>query len=134
MHVAAIAKPDVDAEAAAAAALGMGVRIHTLSRYFLGEPDRSGMIFGYGAADLPQIAQGCAGSARPSRAISRLRRELNGGAEAAGARCIEGRLFSLPVYLLSSAAMARTRDLDVNDFAQTIGRLVRHMRARGRAA
>jgi DNA-binding MarR family transcriptional regulator len=25
--------------------------------------------------------------------------------------------------------MTRTRDLDVNDFAQTIGRLVRHMRA-----
>ncbi|HEY6515944.1 MAG TPA: PLP-dependent aminotransferase family protein [Steroidobacteraceae bacterium] len=58
MHVAAIAKPDVDAEAAAAAALAMGVRIHTLSRYFLGEPDRTGLIFGYGAADLPQIALG----------------------------------------------------------------------------
>jgi GntR family transcriptional regulator/MocR family aminotransferase len=58
MHVAAIAKPDVDTETAAAAALGMGVRIHTLSRYFLGEPDRSGMIFGYGTADLPQIAHG----------------------------------------------------------------------------
>jgi GntR family transcriptional regulator/MocR family aminotransferase len=58
MHVAAIAKPDVDTETAAAAALGMGVRIHTLSRYFLGEPDRSGMIFGYGAADLSQIAHG----------------------------------------------------------------------------
>jgi DNA-binding MarR family transcriptional regulator len=27
--------------------------------------------------------------------------------------------------------MPRTRDLDVNDFAQTIGRLVRHMRAAG---
>jgi DNA-binding MarR family transcriptional regulator len=26
-------------------------------------------------------------------------------------------------------SMARARDLDVNDFAQTIGRLVRHMRA-----
>jgi GntR family transcriptional regulator / MocR family aminotransferase len=58
MHVAAIARPGVDAEAAAAAALGMGLRIHTLSRYFLGEPDRGGMIFGYGVADLPQIAHG----------------------------------------------------------------------------
>ena len=58
MHVAAIAKPGVDADAAAAAALEAGVRIHALSRYFLGEPDRSGMVFGYGVADLPQIAQG----------------------------------------------------------------------------
>ena len=58
MHVAAIARPGVDTEAAAAAAARAGVRIHTLTRYFLGEPDRSGMVFGYGAADLPQIAQG----------------------------------------------------------------------------
>jgi GntR family transcriptional regulator / MocR family aminotransferase len=58
MHVAAIAKPGVDVEVAEATALGMGLRIHTLSRYFLGEPDRSGMIFGYGVADLPQIGLG----------------------------------------------------------------------------
>ena len=58
MHIAAIAKPGVDPEAAAAAALDAGVRIHTLSRYFLGEPDRGGMVFGYGVAELPQIAQG----------------------------------------------------------------------------
>jgi GntR family transcriptional regulator / MocR family aminotransferase len=58
MHVTALAKPGVDVEAAAAAAMGMGVRIHTLSRYFLGEPDRSGMVLGYGVADLPQIAHG----------------------------------------------------------------------------
>ena len=58
MHVAAIARPGVDVETAAAAALTAGTRIHTLSRYFLAEPDRSGMVFGYGAADLPQIAQG----------------------------------------------------------------------------
>jgi len=58
MHIAAIAKPGVDAEAAAAAALGTGVRIHTLSRYFHGPPDRDGMVFGYGVADVPQIALG----------------------------------------------------------------------------
>jgi GntR family transcriptional regulator/MocR family aminotransferase len=58
MHVTAIARPGVDAEAAAAAALATGVRIHSLARYFLGEPDRTGMIFGYGVADLPQIAHG----------------------------------------------------------------------------
>lgn len=58
LHVTAIAKPGVDAEAAAAAALAAGVRVHTLARYFLGEPDRTGMIFGYGVADLPHIAHG----------------------------------------------------------------------------
>jgi GntR family transcriptional regulator / MocR family aminotransferase len=58
MHVAAIARAGVDVEAAAAAASVRGVRIHTLSRYFLGPPDRSGMVFGYGATDLPQIAHG----------------------------------------------------------------------------
>jgi GntR family transcriptional regulator/MocR family aminotransferase len=58
MHVAAIAKPGVNVEAAAAAARRMGLRVHTLSRYFLGEPDRSGMIFGYGVADLLQIGHG----------------------------------------------------------------------------
>jgi GntR family transcriptional regulator/MocR family aminotransferase len=57
MHVAAIVKPGVDAEAAVAA-LGTGLKIHTLARYFLGEPDRSGLIFGYGVADLPQIGHG----------------------------------------------------------------------------
>ena len=58
MHVAAVARRGVDAEAAAAAALREGVRIHTLARYFLGRPDRTGMVFGYGVADLPQIAHG----------------------------------------------------------------------------
>ena len=58
MHVAAAARPGVDMERAAAAALEVGVRIHTLSRYFFGEPDRSGLIFGYGVADLPQIVHG----------------------------------------------------------------------------
>jgi GntR family transcriptional regulator / MocR family aminotransferase len=71
MHVAAIARRGVDAEAAAAAALGAGVRIHTLSRYFLGAPDRSGMVFGYGVADLPQIAHG----------LHKLREALNGDLE-----------------------------------------------------
>ncbi|MGA7537858.1 MAG: PLP-dependent aminotransferase family protein [Steroidobacteraceae bacterium] len=58
MHVAAIARAGIDVEAAAAGAWVRGVRIHTLSRYFLGPPERSGMVFGYGATDLPQIAHG----------------------------------------------------------------------------
>lgn len=58
MHMAAVAKPNVDVETAAAAVLERGVKIHTFSRYFLGEPDRSGMIFGYGAVELSQISLG----------------------------------------------------------------------------
>jgi GntR family transcriptional regulator/MocR family aminotransferase len=58
MHVTSIARPGVDVEAIAAAVLQAGVRVHTLARYFLGAPDRTGMIFGYGVADLPQIAHG----------------------------------------------------------------------------
>jgi GntR family transcriptional regulator / MocR family aminotransferase len=73
MHVTTLAKPGVDVEAAAAAALGVGVRIHTLARYFLGEPDRGGMIFGYGVADLPQIGHG----------LRRLREALQSSLEAA---------------------------------------------------
>ncbi|HEV2270101.1 MAG TPA: PLP-dependent aminotransferase family protein [Steroidobacteraceae bacterium] len=72
MHVAAIAKAGVDAQAAAGSALAAGVRIHTLARYFLGEPDRSGMVFGYGAADLPQIAHG----------VRKLREAFRGAVEA----------------------------------------------------
>lgn len=71
LHVAAIAKPGVGVEAAAAAALAAGVRIHTLTRYFLGEPDRAGMVFGYGVADLPQIAHG----------VRRLREAFRGACE-----------------------------------------------------
>jgi GntR family transcriptional regulator / MocR family aminotransferase len=58
MHVGAIAKPGVDVEAATTAARAAGVKIHTLSRYFLGEPGRAGLVFGYAVADLPQIAHG----------------------------------------------------------------------------
>ncbi len=72
MHVVAAARPGVDTEAAAAVALRAGVRIHTLARYFCGEPDRCGMIFGYGVADLPQIASG----------IRKLREVFRGGLQA----------------------------------------------------
>ncbi len=58
MHVTAIARRGIEVEPIAAAALEAGVRVHTLARYFLGEPDCTGMVFGYGVADLPQIAHG----------------------------------------------------------------------------
>jgi GntR family transcriptional regulator/MocR family aminotransferase len=58
MHLTAIARPGVDVEAAATRALDAGVKIHTLDRYHLGTPARAGLVFGYGAADPPQLALG----------------------------------------------------------------------------
>ncbi|MEO7054317.1 MAG: PLP-dependent aminotransferase family protein, partial [Rhizomicrobium sp.] len=58
MHTTAIARPGVDVETAAARVLSDGIKIHTLDRYFVGEPTRTGLIFGYGAAEPAQLALG----------------------------------------------------------------------------
>jgi GntR family transcriptional regulator/MocR family aminotransferase len=58
MHVAALARGGVDLDAAAQALLQSDVRLHTLRRYYLGRPQGSGLVIGYGAADLPQITRG----------------------------------------------------------------------------
>ena len=57
MHIAALAHPAVDLEGAAAA-LQQQVRIHTLSRYFLGPQTKTGLVFGYGTVDLAEIRRG----------------------------------------------------------------------------
>ena len=57
MHIAALADPAVDLERAAAA-LQQQVRIHTLSRYFLGPQTKTGLVFGYGTVDLAEIRRG----------------------------------------------------------------------------
>ncbi len=69
MHLAAIAKPNVEVEGPAAAVLEKGVKILTLSRFFLGQPDRAGMVFGYGAVDSAHIrrALSCVGAAFRAR-------------------------------------------------------------------
>jgi GntR family transcriptional regulator/MocR family aminotransferase len=36
------------------------VKIHTLERYHLMQPPRPGLVFGYGAVDLPEIERGLA--------------------------------------------------------------------------
>jgi GntR family transcriptional regulator / MocR family aminotransferase len=58
MHVSAVARVDLDLERAAAALLQKNVKIHTLSRYHQGPKPSSGLIFGYGAVDLPEMKQG----------------------------------------------------------------------------
>jgi GntR family transcriptional regulator / MocR family aminotransferase len=58
MHVAAVAREARDLDAVAGALLSRQVKLHALSRYYLGHPTHSGLIIGYGAADLTEISLG----------------------------------------------------------------------------
>jgi GntR family transcriptional regulator/MocR family aminotransferase len=58
MHVAATLTACVDLERVADELLEHSVKIHTLSRYFLGPQSRAGLVFGYGTVDLPDIRRG----------------------------------------------------------------------------
>jgi GntR family transcriptional regulator / MocR family aminotransferase len=60
MHVAAVARKSLDLESVAQALQPRNVKIHTLSRYYLGLQTRHGLVFGYGAVDLPEIRRGLA--------------------------------------------------------------------------
>lgn len=57
MHIAALARPGLDLEAVAQG-LQQQVKIHTLSRYYLGPQTRVGLVFGYGTVDLPEMRRG----------------------------------------------------------------------------
>jgi len=59
MHVAAFARDGVDVERAVERLARSSVKIHSLRRYYQGEP-RDGLVFGYGAVDLPEIERGLA--------------------------------------------------------------------------
>jgi GntR family transcriptional regulator/MocR family aminotransferase len=58
MHIAATLCASVDLEVVTDALLLHSVKIHTLSRYFLGPQTRTGLVFGYGTVDLPEIRRG----------------------------------------------------------------------------
>jgi GntR family transcriptional regulator / MocR family aminotransferase len=58
MHIAALSRAAVDLEAVSEALLQQQVKIHTLRRYFLGPQDKTGLVFGYGTVDLPEIRRG----------------------------------------------------------------------------
>jgi GntR family transcriptional regulator / MocR family aminotransferase len=58
MHVAAVARVDANLEAVADASAQQHMKIHTLSRYFLGPQTQTGLVFGYGTVDLPEIRRG----------------------------------------------------------------------------
>ncbi len=60
MHIAALADGGTDLEAIARELLQQQVKIHTLSRYFLGPQTQAGLVFGYGTVDLAEIRRGVA--------------------------------------------------------------------------
>jgi GntR family transcriptional regulator/MocR family aminotransferase len=58
MHVAAVARAPLDLEAVSEALSRQHIKIHTLSRYFLGAQTQAGLVFGYGTVDLSEIRRG----------------------------------------------------------------------------
>ena len=62
MHVAATVRDSVnlDLELVADILQAHNVKIHTVTRYYLNQQGRPGLIFGYGVVGLPEIAQGVA--------------------------------------------------------------------------
>jgi GntR family transcriptional regulator/MocR family aminotransferase len=58
MHVAAAARTSLDLDRVAEALAQHHVKIHAFSRYYLGPQTRAGLIFGYGAVDLPEMNRG----------------------------------------------------------------------------
>ena len=58
MHVAAVARAPLDLEAVSETLSRQHIKIHTLSRYFLGAQTQAGLVFGYGTVDLAEIRRG----------------------------------------------------------------------------
>jgi GntR family transcriptional regulator / MocR family aminotransferase len=58
MHVTVIARAALDVEQMSAELAKSQVNIHSLHRYYSGRERQQGLIFGYGAVDLPQIRKG----------------------------------------------------------------------------
>jgi GntR family transcriptional regulator/MocR family aminotransferase len=58
MHIAAVSRSKLDMDAVANFLSQANVKIHSLSRYYLGPRTRAGLVFGYGAVDLPDITRG----------------------------------------------------------------------------
>jgi GntR family transcriptional regulator / MocR family aminotransferase len=58
MHIAAVSRNSLDFDAVANSLLQANVKIHSLSRYYLGPKTRTGLVFGFGAVDLPEMTRG----------------------------------------------------------------------------
>ena len=60
MHVVAWARDCLDLESVVETLAAVSVKLHTLRRYYSGPSNRQGLLFGFGAADLPDIKRGLA--------------------------------------------------------------------------
>jgi GntR family transcriptional regulator/MocR family aminotransferase len=58
LHITAAARSSVNLEGITQALLRRNLKIHTLSRYFVGQQSWKGLIFGYGTVDVPAIRKG----------------------------------------------------------------------------
>ena len=58
MHIAAAARTSLDLDRVTESLLRSNVKMHTFSRYYLGPETGAGLVFGYGAVDLPGLKQG----------------------------------------------------------------------------
>jgi GntR family transcriptional regulator/MocR family aminotransferase len=73
MHVAAFVRGPIDLERVTASLADRQVQLHALGRYYEGARSRDGLVFGYGAVDLPQIRRGL-GALRRTLGPARRRR------------------------------------------------------------
>jgi GntR family transcriptional regulator / MocR family aminotransferase len=60
MHIVAIARVPHDLDTVSDVLARQQIKIHTLSRYYLGPQSQSGLVFGYGTVDMPEIRRGIA--------------------------------------------------------------------------
>jgi GntR family transcriptional regulator / MocR family aminotransferase len=58
LHTTALTRVPLDLEAVVETLRQSGVRVHSLSRYYLGPETRAGLVLGYGVADVPELKQG----------------------------------------------------------------------------
>jgi GntR family transcriptional regulator/MocR family aminotransferase len=60
MHIATTAHGNRDLDAVTENLQRRNIKLHTFDRYYLGRADRTGLVFGCGAADLPEMRRGLA--------------------------------------------------------------------------
>jgi GntR family transcriptional regulator/MocR family aminotransferase len=59
-HITALARRAVDLEAVTRELSEQRIQLHSLSRYYVRPPTRAGLVFGFGAADVPRLKKGLA--------------------------------------------------------------------------
>jgi GntR family transcriptional regulator/MocR family aminotransferase len=103
MHVAAVAREARDLDAVTGTLLHHQVKLHALSRYYLGRATHAGLVIGYGAADLSEISLG----------LSSLRAVLADQCSGRGRVGAEARVGRDPVDFPCPATVSRERLLEM---------------------